>query len=42
LKFKSYLVVNDAPDKLVLSTGYSDHVIDVFKAMKPLNDYLNV
>jgi uncharacterized protein (TIGR02453 family) len=42
LKFKSYLVVNDAPDKLVLSSGYSDHVINVFKAMKPLNDYLNI
>jgi uncharacterized protein (TIGR02453 family) len=42
LKFKSYLVVNEAPDKLVLSSGYSDHVINVFKAMKPLNDYLNV
>jgi len=42
LKFKSYLVVNEAPDKLVLSNDYKDHVIKVFKAMKPLNDYLNV
>jgi len=42
LKFKSYLVVNEAPDKLVLSSKYLDHVINVFKAMKPLNDYLNV
>ena len=42
LKFKSYLVVNEAPDKLVLSNDYKDHVIKVFKAMKPLNDYLNI
>ena len=41
LKFKSYLVVNEASDKMVLSNDYSDHVINVFKAMKPLNDYLN-
>jgi uncharacterized protein (TIGR02453 family) len=42
LKFKSYLVVNEATDKLVLSSDFQDHVINVFKAMKPLNDYLNI
>jgi len=42
LKYKSYLVVNEAPDKLVLSNDYQDHVINVFKAMKPLNDFLNI
>jgi uncharacterized protein (TIGR02453 family) len=42
LKFKSFLVVNEASDKLVLSNEYKDHVIKVFKAMKPLNDYLNI
>jgi uncharacterized protein (TIGR02453 family) len=42
LKYKSYLVVNEAPDKLVLSKDYMDHVVNVFKTMKPLNDYLNV
>jgi uncharacterized protein (TIGR02453 family) len=42
LKFKSYLVVNEAKDKLVLNNEFMDHVIGVFKAMKPLNDYLNV
>jgi uncharacterized protein (TIGR02453 family) len=41
LKFKSYLVVNEASDKMVLSNNFSDHVINVFKAMKPLNDFLN-
>ena len=42
LKYKSYLVVNEAPDKLVLSKDYMDHVVKTFKAMKPLNNYLNV
>jgi uncharacterized protein (TIGR02453 family) len=42
LKFKSYLVVNEVPDKMVLSNGFFDYAIKVFKAMKPLNDYLNV
>ena len=41
LKLKSYLVVNEASDKLVLSNEFFDHVLNVFKAMKPLNDYLN-
>jgi uncharacterized protein (TIGR02453 family) len=42
LKFKSYLVVNEVTDKLALSSDFQDHVINVFKAMKPLNDYLNI
>jgi uncharacterized protein (TIGR02453 family) len=41
LKFKSYLVVNEASDKMVLSNEFFNHVIKVFKAMKPLNDFLN-
>jgi len=41
LKFKSYLVVNEASDKMVLSNEFFNHVISVFQAMKPLNDYLN-
>jgi uncharacterized protein (TIGR02453 family) len=41
LKFKSYLVVNEPADKSVLSDGFFDHVVNVFKAMKPLNDFLN-
>jgi uncharacterized protein (TIGR02453 family) len=42
LKFKSYLVVNEATDKKVQSSDFMDHVISVFKAMRPLNDYLNI
>jgi len=41
LKFKSYLVVNEASDKMVLSNEFFNHVINVFKTMKPLNDFLN-
>ena len=41
LKFKSYLVVNEVSDKLVLSDKYFDHTVNVMKAMKPLNDFLN-
>ena len=42
LKFKSYLAMNEVADKTVLSDDYSLHVIAVFKAMKPLNDFLNI
>jgi uncharacterized protein (TIGR02453 family) len=41
LKFKSYLVVNEVTDEFVLNEKYFDHVLNVVKAMKPLNDYLN-
>ena len=41
LKLKSYLVVNEVPDELVLSQSYFDHVLNVLMAMKPLNDFLN-
>ncbi len=41
LKYKSYLIMNEVPDKMVLSNEYFDHVIKVFQAMKPVNDYLN-
>ncbi|MCX6255611.1 MAG: DUF2461 domain-containing protein [Bacteroidia bacterium] len=41
LKFKSYLVVNEVADEFVLNQKYFDHVLNVVKAMKPFNDYLN-
>jgi uncharacterized protein (TIGR02453 family) len=41
LKFKSYLVVNEVTDEFVLGDNYFDHVINVMKAMKPFNDFLN-
>lgn len=41
LKFKSYLAMNELTDKFVLSAEYPHHIISVFKAMKPLNDFLN-
>jgi len=41
LRFKSYLVVNEVKDEFVLSQKYFDHVLNVIKAMKPFNDFLN-
>jgi uncharacterized protein (TIGR02453 family) len=41
LKFKSYLVVNEVTDDFIISQNYFEHVINVLKAMKPFNDFLN-
>ena len=41
LKFKSYLVFNEVKDDYVVSNDLFNHTIKVFKAMKPLNDFLN-
>jgi uncharacterized protein (TIGR02453 family) len=41
LKYKSYLVVAEIPDKEVLGNGYFAKIIDLARAMKPLNDFLN-
>jgi len=41
LKLKSYLVVNELKDDFVLSDKYFDHALNVMKAMKPLNDFMN-
>jgi uncharacterized protein (TIGR02453 family) len=41
LRFKSFLVTHDATDEMVLDPGYLRHVVSVFKAMKPLNNFLS-
>ena len=41
LRFKSFLVTNDSTDEAVLDPGYLSHVVSVFRAMKPLNDFLS-
>jgi uncharacterized protein (TIGR02453 family) len=41
LKFKSYLVTNDVDDEHVLDPSFFRHVISVFRAMKPLNEFLS-
>jgi uncharacterized protein (TIGR02453 family) len=41
LKYKTYLSINEVSDKLVLSETYLVYTMDVIKAMKPFNDYLN-
>jgi uncharacterized protein (TIGR02453 family) len=42
LKHKSYLVMHHLKDADVLRPDFQDFVIAAFKAMKPLNDFLNV
>lgn len=41
LQYKSFLMMHNCDDKLVQSDGYMKHVTDVYKSMKPLNDFLN-
>lgn len=41
LQHKSFLLVHDVDDKLVTSDGFMKHLIDVYKSMKPFNDFLN-
>ena len=41
LKYKSYLVFNEVDDEAVLKEDFFVHVMNVMKAMKPFNDYLN-
>jgi uncharacterized protein (TIGR02453 family) len=41
LKFKSYLAMQEVSDKQILGSDYLKHSLSVFKAMKPLNDFLN-
>lgn len=41
LKYKSFLAVHNLPDKQTLDSNYLKYSAEVFKAMKPLNDYLN-
>ncbi|OQX78277.1 MAG: TIGR02453 family protein [Bacteroidetes bacterium 4484_249] len=41
LKYKSYVVLHELTDKKILSTGFNNYIIDVFKEMYPLNKFLN-
>lgn len=41
LKFKSFLAMNYVKDETVLSGNYAGYVLNVFKTMKPFNDFLN-
>jgi uncharacterized protein (TIGR02453 family) len=41
LKFKSFNVVHDLADKKVTAHDFLKYSIAVYKAMKPLNDFLN-
>ncbi|MCB0700412.1 MAG: DUF2461 domain-containing protein [Chitinophagales bacterium] len=41
LQYKSYLAVNRFDDKMVTSADFMKHCTNVFKAMKPFDDFLN-
>jgi len=41
LKFKSYLAVHNVNNKKVLEKDFLTYCIEVYKAMKPLNDFIN-
>lgn len=41
LKLKSYLALNEVRDEDVLKPDFFEYVINVFRAMKPLNDFLS-
>ena len=42
LKLKSFFVFHKASDKEVLSPGFFQQSMDIFKAMQPFNEFLNV
>jgi uncharacterized protein (TIGR02453 family) len=41
LKYKSYLAMQEISDKQILGNDYLKYSVSAFKAMKPLNDFLN-
>jgi uncharacterized protein (DUF2461 family) len=42
LKFKSWYLEYPVSDSCVLNDGFADEAAEVFRTMKPFNDYLNV
>ncbi|MBX9851171.1 MAG: DUF2461 domain-containing protein, partial [Cytophagaceae bacterium] len=41
LKFKSYNMIHELKDKDVLSKNFLKNTVKIFKAMKPLNEFIN-
>ncbi len=41
IKHKSYLAVHNVKNEKVLQNNYLDYCLDVYKEIKPLNDFLN-
>lgn len=41
LRYKSYMAVHEMSKEDVLDKNFGDHFVDVARAMKPLNDFLN-
>jgi uncharacterized protein (TIGR02453 family) len=41
LKYKSYLALSELKDEFVTSEKFFNYSVDAFRALKPLNDFLN-
>jgi uncharacterized protein (DUF2461 family) len=41
LKYRSYTILHTLPEAMLFSDALVDYAIAVFKAMKPLNDFLS-
>lgn len=41
LRYKSYLMVHNISDTEVTKPGFTDKAVSVFKAMQPMNEFLN-
>ena len=41
LRYKSFHVVHYVPDKIIVSDNFVEYAVEVFKAMKPFNDFLS-
>jgi len=41
LKYRSYAVMHHVPDQLLLSEGYMDYALDVFRTLYPLNKFFH-
>lgn len=41
LKNKDFILIHEIPDDVVLSDGFLNYAVNIFKALKPYNDFLN-
>jgi uncharacterized protein (TIGR02453 family) len=41
LRYKSFLAVHRVSDKDAMAVNFTEHVVQVFKALKPFDDFLN-
>jgi len=41
LQFKDFVIKNEVPDKTVLNKDFQNYCLDIFREMKPFNDFIN-